>query len=149
MGLMTFCVGSLIGLISIGLSNQQSATEQTKAVLALDFIATCIRQASPDSKGICHITLPSQDNIGFDLATEGEPIILIFGFTEAGTFCKADEHGPNRRGTVCIEMNPPASAEEVGYACISAAWQGAATYEKTGWTHQLGSVETIVYFNPL
>jgi len=147
MGLMMFCIGSLIGLISIGLSNQQSATEQTKAVLSLESVSTCIRQVSPDSQGICHVTLPAQDPLGFDFVSGGEPVSLSFGFTEAGTFCKAEDHGPNRRGTVHIKLTPPASDGEAGYASVSAAWLASATYEQGGWTHQLGSVETVVYFN--
>ena len=147
MGLMMFCVGALIGLISIGLTNQQSATEQSKAVIALETISTCIRQTSPDSAGNCHVTLPSKDLIGFDFAVGQESLDLEFGFTGNGTFCKAEEQGGNRRGTVHIQFNPPADSYEVGYASVSAAWLAAATYENHGWTHQLGSVETVVYFN--
>ena len=144
LGLMTFCIGALIGLISIGLTLQQNASEQSRAVRALDALSACIRQAGPDSDGICHVNLPSSEGLGFDFAPGGDAITWMFGVTEAGTFCKAD--APKRRGTIRIELNPPPTAIESGYALLSVGWTGAATYDRRGWSQQLGSVETVVFF---
>ena len=144
---MGFCAVALIGLIPVGLCSQQAATEQTKAVLALDALASCIRGVACDSQGNCRLILPLPDVPELDFSPGGGSLTFSCGFTSAGTFCKADAF--NRCGTIYMKLSPPATAVETGSAYLSAAWPGAAVRDRNGWNRHLGFVETVIYFNLL
>ena len=147
--ILAFCSVALIGLLPVGITTQQAATEQTKAAFALEAMATCIRGMHRDSQNICRVTLPSVEPLEFDFAPGGKPFSLSYGFTEVGTFCKAGDFARVRGlcGTIYAKFKPPATPDETGSVYLTAAWPGAAFHDEDRWRCDSGYVETVAYFN--
>lgn len=147
LGIVAFCAVALIGLIPLGICSQQVATEQTKAVLSLNAMTSCIRAITCDSKNSWRMPLPLPDSPSLNFGPGGESFTFLCGFSGAGTFCKAEDFASTRSGTIYMKFYPPVATGETGRAYLSAAWPGAAVHDGNRWKRQLGFVETVVYFS--
>ena len=148
-GLMAFCLVTLTGLLPAGLTSQQSALGQTKAILALGAVSTCIRGMTRNSGNNCRFMLPSTNPLEFNFTPGAKAFSASCGYTEAGSFSAASDSAQVREssGRIYMKFNPPETADETGSIYVTAAWPGTAVYDGNAWTRHLGYVETVVYFN--
>lgn len=142
-GIVSFCLLGLIGLMPVGLSAVKAAREEAAASNCLNYLATAIRKASPGTNGSYAVGAFSSDlswtvgggNFGRDLKS------LSFAGTTTG-----DE--VDKRLVARVEIQPPASSASTGKALISVAWPQSATWTNSNWQNAQGSVSTWLVFLP-
>jgi len=143
-GVFSFCLISLVGLMPVGLTAVKSAHEEAAAVNCLSYLATSIRKAGADVSGTNYVALGCFSNSlswslgGSDFATTLSP--LSMGGTPAAT-------GFDQRLVARVEIHPPAGPATPGSARISVAWPQSATWT-TNWQNAQGSVSTWLVFLP-
>ena len=146
---MAFCLVTLTGLLPVGLGTRRNATDQTRAVLALETMSVCIRAMTRDAQDHCRFLFPAPAPLRFDFCPGGKSFTCLCGFTETGAFREETDSTRDRTlaGAVYMEFNPPATPGETGTAYLTVAWPAAAVRDQDRWTKASGFVETVVYFN--
>lgn len=141
LGLVSFCLVAIIGMLPVGLQSVKNAKEESAAANALNQIAAGIRNATitngsyQASGGFEDITW-SADGTSHEfsqpLSLEGQP--------------EANTNEVRLKGHV--ELIAPGSDNQPSVAQISVAWPSSATWATNGWTKSRGSISSGIIFLP-
>lgn len=145
-GILAFCLLSLVGLMPVGLSTVKNAREQAAAANCVNFLATAIRKASPDASGTNFTALGEfSDSLVWSVGGRSNEVTL-------STLSLGGRPAANlgdQRLTAHIEIQPPTSLAAAGTARISVAWPGTAVWTtNSGWKNAQGSVSSWLVFLP-
>lgn len=139
LGLVSFCLVSIVGLLPVGLKEVKNSRMESAAANALNELANGLRNATNSGGHYGVVRFPSvtwvlgegERNFGFSLSFAGWP----------------DESDPRMKAR--IEVMPPSADRTIpGHAHLTVAWPAAATWSKTGWTKSDGSVSASIQFLP-
>ena len=132
LGVAGFCLVSIFGLLTVGLSSSQAATEQTVAQDILSTVVSELRATGAQTATSQHLDLAIPPNPVRDSQTSN------LYFTSAGAFSFATD--PRARYLVTITFLPTDASSGAGektatFASIKVSWPAAA-----GEAHAAGSV---------
>jgi len=143
LGLVSFCLVSMVGLLSAGLSTEKDTRERAAAASSAEKIAGAIREAA-DTAGT-YQALGSYSNLFW----------TIGGSAVTGTLTNISLSGDpvttsGPRLTARILLTPPATRFASGTALISVAWPSQAIWNPSSnnWMNAAGSISTWLIFNP-
>ncbi len=146
LGIASFAMVSILGLIPVGLQSVRSARDQAAAGGVLTKVVEGIRSALPSSAGEYTYKI---DNATSSMKwTVGATTI---DFEQAGVGQCGSIAAANRaRFNVHIRLNAPATKTTTGTAEVFVAWPTAAVFDpdKKTWTKAEGSVSTAIQFLP-
>lgn len=153
LGITTFCLVPIIGMLPVGLRSLKNANEQAGAAAVVSQIATAIRNASTDANGTVYTNTfggtdsPKQISysIGGGQSTPNLGALTLGGTPATNTF--------EERFKTQVTIIPPNAGDPLGTAIISVAWPAAANPTWNASTNQWdnkasGSVTTAVKFLP-
>jgi len=148
LGIISFCVISVFGLLPVALKSMRDANDRRAAVEIMNRLAGDVLALSgAESKYRSSGSAAPADNLSGDYA---DTSITVSGrklFYENADGKRADKQNASYTGV--IDVATPVGDFDVGVVNISVAWPATATTNNSasGWTNALGSVNTVVYFN--
>lgn len=140
LGIVTFCLLALIGLLPTGFLSARNAREEAAATVVLAQASEAIREAS-SSGANSYTALGSWSNLTWVLggtATTEDYALTLGGVPTAN----------DARLKVRVELQPPTDSHSGGRAMISVAWPGQAEWTGGHWEKSQGSVSTWLNFLP-
>lgn len=143
LGIVSFCLVSIFGLLPVGLRSVKNSTEQAGAGNVLTLIASSIRNATTNSSGFYSITNYARP---VTWSTGDPTTIEMLAFSNLGLNGNV-ENGAGRFNARVV-ITPPTSRGAPGTAEISVAWPVVAEYGTTNWTKADGCVSTVIKFLP-
>lgn len=146
LGIATFCLLAIVGLLPMSLSAVRNAREEAAAAAVMEQMAAAIRHASRDSNTAVFVGLSPYTNLvwtnganpvvtDFDnLSLEGVPAQLAL----------------TRRLAARIQIAPGTNHASAGSALLSVAWPAQAQWNSASnsWKNSQGSVSTWLVFLP-
>lgn len=140
LGLVSFCLLAIVGLLPVGLQSVKNAKEGSAAANALSQIATGLRNATT-ANGISYQASGGFDGITWNadgaaisfsqpLSLEGQP-----DPTEVQLQGHVELVASGNKGQPCV-------------AQISVAWPASATWTSGGWIKSGGSISSGIIFLP-
>lgn len=146
LGMVTFCLLGLVGLLTLGLTTVKSSRDGDTAINSLVHITHAI-------KGNQRVSISSATYraaggyTDLEWTIDGQPVSTTTGLSASGlpTDTVADH-----RFVAYIQLTPPATASASGSALISVAWPPEALWDPaiSNWKNAQGSVRTWLIFMP-
>jgi type II secretory pathway pseudopilin PulG len=137
LGVVSFALLALIGLLPAGLGVQKSSLNESRSIQVLSQIAQAM-QAIRRDEGSGVLEFPSPLG-GLNVA----PGAVELSLASDGTL---SNNSTDSRGTIFIEQLPaPAGSPGLLPAYISVAWPASAKRSGGVWNNAEGSVETFIY----
>lgn len=138
-GLVTFAMVALFGLLPTGLQSIRESKGQANASLGIERLALSLRQAEEDGAGRMVAAAP----FGGEIEWEASPVNIGFLLDESG---RPTDNAAVARLTVRVDLYPPSTPFGKTRAMIRMAWPAAAEWEadREVWTKADGSVESWV-----
>ena len=142
LGLVSFCLIALLGLLPAGLQTVKETQERSAAANCLEKITEAIRNA-PASGGK-YTALGNYSTLSWSMG--GAPVTSIF--TNISITGDPVSFTTDQRLTAYVKIVPPTDALSSGSAQISVAWPNRATWNTgaSAWSHSLGSLSTWMIF---
>jgi Tfp pilus assembly protein PilV len=149
LGLIIFCLVSIVGLLSVGASSIGSSREKAGAANALEQISSAIRMATPPatSGGTYEALAPYNDlvwNVGLGSASVSKNYATI-SLAGVPTSLASDQ-----LLSAQVQIIPSSDSVSAGSALITVAWPKQATWNAATqkWNHAQGSLSTWLIFLP-
>ena len=150
LGLITFCLTVLMGLIPVGLGAIQNSTQQSGAANCMQEIDDSIRGATTNATGE-YQALGLYTNFVWTIGGSTNNYS-----TSAGTIQNLSLSGSpttvtsDQRLAAAVQIDSPASSTNNGTAFVTVAWPKTAQWNTTTmtWSKAQGSVSTWVIFTP-
>ena len=161
LGLIAFCVITLVGLLPTGLNAQQQAQDEARAAVALNQISSAVRATR--SLGV----IAGNSNYAFPEYLSDSPTAptnptkyyvsqskwnFSFGLLDDGTIKKTDNTTDTPRQTLYFEVQPPATESAPVRVYAAVAWPYKPTDNTATSPADLkgrqGYVDTVIYFTP-
>lgn len=142
LGIVSFCLLAIVGLLPVGLKAVKNANEQAAAANVVGGIAEALRKAS------------STNGNNFAATFAGQPITYALGNVTSSTnqWTDLDLNGTSdatgKRLSARLEILKQPTATEPGRAFISVAWPAQATWTNQTWTNAEGSLTSSIQFLP-
>lgn len=149
LGLVSFCMLPLLGLLPMGLGTIRDSRNEAAAALALEQIAISIRGArSSEVAPTNYQAQGAYSSLGWTVAPGGGTVSNDFAnISTSGipTAIPTDAQLAAR-----VQITPPASRISAGAALISVAWPVQAKWNAASgtWSNAQGSVSTWLIFLP-
>jgi uncharacterized protein (TIGR02598 family) len=118
LGIAAFCLIAIVGLLPIGMTSNQTATEQTASVGILSGIAADLR-ATPRTSPPGGAATSVQYALAIPASPNGASTQTLF-FAEDGTFSAA--MGATSRYRVVVSFAPNTAARSATMATLKATW---------------------------
>jgi len=147
LGIVSFALVAIMGLLPVGLKLVKNADEQGGAGAVVTSIAEAIRSSR------------TANNVDFTWTFDGEDVAYRVG--DAGTVTTVIDNlnlqgvgdsSLGRRFTACVEITPPVSLGSAGRGTISVAWSARANpgwnSVSKSWSNVDGFVTTGIQFLP-
>ena len=144
-GIVSFALVAVIGLMPVGLRSVKNANEQAGAADALNAIADSLRTAS------------STNAINYSNSFAGTPI----GYSVGGSLAnntwnnltlEGSTNDINRRLAARLDITPPTNSTSPGRATVSVAWSAQAnpvwSMNSQTWSNAEGSITSGIQFLP-
>lgn len=140
LGLVSFCLLAIVGLLPVGLRSVKNANEESAAANALNQMASAIRNATT-TDGITYLANGAFTEMAWNMdgATKS--------FTQALAL-SGQPDAANVRLQGHVILIAPASSTSPGRAQISVAWPASATWSGGQWTKADGSISSGIIFIP-
>lgn len=137
LGIASFCLVAMMGLVPMGLKSARNTTDQTAASILLDGVALDLRSvpAGSNTTQIYAITLPAA-------GTPGASVNNSFFFNEDGSKNSVGTSLPARYGILLTMSNPTSNTTT---AWIRIYWP--STLQADSLSNALGIVESFVTIN--
>ncbi len=135
-GIVSFALVALLGLLPAGLSAQRQALSRARCVQALSELSDAARGIFVSTNGSTNFPSPLS---GITPGTAGETNYALLGngvLTNSGDDIRGRVH--IRQGTRVNDVIP---------LYISVAWPAGAVWSNSTWKSAQGSVESLVYVN--
>lgn len=143
LGVVSFCLVTLVGLLPMGLQSEQEARQYAAAASGVEKIANAIREATLANNQ--YQAIGAYTNLAWQIG--GSPISeTITNISLTGD--PVTTSGPQL--AAYVQINPPANPVSSGTALISIAWPNRATWNSSSsnWIHADGAVSTWLIFIP-
>lgn len=141
-GILSFCVLAVVGLLPVGLKSVQNANEQAAAAQVVAAIANSLRNATPGN-GTYTFSYAGK-NGSFQIG----PNATGLSWTNLSMEGTANE--AYKRLAARMDLVPPADATSPGTATISVAWPVAANPvwnpQTRSWSNAEGSLSSGIIF---
>jgi prepilin-type N-terminal cleavage/methylation domain-containing protein len=134
LGIISFALVAVIGLLPTGLNSQRQAVDQAFGAQALNAVA----------QGIQGISAGTNGTLRFGPVLAGVPVgqgTNSLYLLENGTLTSSSD--PTSRGRVFIDQKPPVGSLRPIF--ISVAWPQSAVRAGSSWTNAQGSVSAFLY----
>ena len=144
-GIVSFSILAVVGLLPTGLKTVKNANEQAGAANVLNAIAESLRQAS------------SADGFTFSNAFAGQSIQYSIGASPTNTTwtnltLEGVTNAQFSRIEAQLSITPPSNSVSPGQATISVAWSANPNLSwnpsSNNWAHADGSITTGIQFLP-
>ena len=147
LGIASFCLIVLLGLLPMGLMTAKNTREQTAAASLVEAISTGIRNASTNSSGI-YAASGICTNLTWQLVSQGGSSVSASSYFSLGGV--SNTTASESQLIAEIEVFPPANAISSGTAFISVAWPQQAQWSSstTSWSNAAGAVDSWITFIP-
>ena len=147
LGIISFCLVALIGLLPTGLDTIKNSREQAGAATAMESIAAALRTARVIPGMAKYQAGGAYTNLKWDI---GGGIQQFSTMTDVSLLGSESTDPGSSRLAVNVEITPPASAGAVTNARISVAWPSTAVYDTSSkkWKAAQGSLSAWVIFLP-
>lgn len=147
LGMVTFCLLGLVGLLPLGLTSVKSSRDGAAALNTLVQMSEAIQGAQVESVG---------NDLAFKGAGKYDHLEWKVGGSEVSSTTKLSALGfpvskaQDERFVSRVVITPPTQATSAGTAAISIAWPSQATWDsaKGQWIGAQGSVRTWLVFLP-
>ena len=145
-GIVSFALVAVVGLLPAGMKSLKNATEQAAAANVLNSIATAIRSAETTNG----------TNYSFRYAGASNNYEYKIGQTTNIALDDLDLNGQSTNSASArlkafILITPPANSTGIGQALISIAWPAQApnlNWTGSGWTNAQGQLSSSIQFLP-
>ena len=141
LGLVSFCLLAVMGLLPMGLKSVKNAGDEAAATNALNQMGAAIRNATSED-GVAYAANGSFSQLAWRLDGASRT------FSDIMIGLSGQQDAANGRFKAHVEIISPASASAPGHARVSIAWPAAATWTAAGWTKAEGSVSSGLIFLP-
>ncbi|XHR31005.1 MAG: type II secretion system protein [Chthoniobacteraceae bacterium] len=144
LGIVSFCLISVVALIPVGLNAVRTAREEAAAVKCMEQISESIRGASLSNGKYQALGIYSDMTwkLGDSALTFTKNDLSMEGISTSIT---ADQ-----RQAYCVRIQPPADMHSTGTALISVAWPNRASWNTStmNWSNAQGTLSTWIIFLP-
>lgn len=139
LGLVSFCLLSIVGLLPVGLQSIKNAREEAAAANALNQLAEALRNATNVGGSTAYAA------VGFPGITWslGGP---SNSFTNSLSVNGQPTSSTDSRFVARVELVPPADPTVACHARVSIAWPATAVWTGGAWTKSDGSVGSGMQF---
>lgn len=141
LGLVSFCLLAVTGLLPTGLRSVQNANEESAATNALNRIGLAIRNATTED-GMAYSAGGGFEQLTWRL----DGAAHTFSDIPINNGGQHDE--VEKRFAAHVELVSPASATSAGHARVSLAWPASAKWISGKWIGAAGSVSSGIIFLP-
>lgn len=141
LGLVSFCLLSVVGLLPVGLKAAKNANEESAAANALTQLADALRNATTNSSGT-YVASGAFSNITWNLGAASNSFTANLAMNGQPT------NAAGSRLVAKVDIVPPADLHAAGRARVSIAWPAAATNSRTVWTKADGFINGGLQFLP-
>jgi len=143
LGVVSFALIAVFGLLPAGLKTVKNANEQAAAANLLGAIADAVRNASTNGSATSYSNSIAGQGIGYTLGAAANTITLT-NLTLEGL--AANNFSARLKAVVVI--TPPTNTTTPGRALISVAWPPQAVWGGALWSKSEGSVTSGIHFLP-
>lgn len=148
LGIASFCLIAIVGLLPVGLNSVSNAREEAAAAVVMEQMASAIRNASSvgAANAGSYVALAPYTNLVW---TNGGPS-LTMNFTDLSRGGVPGAQGVNQRLRACVQITPASSLTAASSALVSIAWPVQAQWNPASntWSNAQGSVSTWLIFLP-
>jgi len=141
-GIVSFCLLPIVGLVPIGLKSFKNANDQSAASNAVNLLSDALRNATTNGSGTYVV------GEGFSTITWGLGSGSTNSFTNQLAISGQPTNSAGSRLVARVEIVPPADQRSAGRASISIAWPATATYRGGAWTNAAGFLSSSLQFLP-
>lgn len=141
LGLVSFCLLAVTGLLPTGLRSVQNANEEAAATNALNRIGSAIRNATTED-GMAYSAGGGFEQMAWRLDGTSKTFSGI-PINNGGLRDEVD-----KRFAAHVELVSPANASSAGHARVSLAWPASAKWTSGKWEGASGSVSSGIIFLP-
>lgn len=150
LGIVSFALIAVLGLLPVGLKSVKNANEQAGAANVLNAIADCLRNAS-STNGVNFSGRFADQNVSYTLGG-ATPAIVWPNLTLEGAQEDASGNPPKRLSARLEILQTPVNVSTPGRAVLSVAWsaQAGPTWDASAnkWSKADGSITSGIQFLP-
>ena len=143
LGLISFSLLAVVGLLPVGLKSIKNAREESAAANALNQLADALRNATANASGT-YTASGVYSNVSWILGVGSNAFstdLALSGLPVAGA--------GDTRLKARIELVPPSADRNTpGRARVSIAWPASAVWSNSAWSKSDGSVSSGLQFLP-
>ena len=150
-GIASFALLAVVGLLPVGMQSSQNAREQAAAANVMNSIANALRNAEKN--------VNSDGTLKFSNSLAGQTFEYKIGDTQVTVaWDTLDLNGQSTtsnstpaRFKARLVITPPATSTSTGKAVISIAWPAQApniSWNGSAWTNAQGQITTAIQFIP-
>lgn len=143
LGIITFGMVALFGLLPVGLLSVKNATESAGATNAAVKFSNAIRMAETED-GIAYRAFVGENIVDYSVGG-GTVEVPLFSLALGGAQTDVENE---ERLIAAITIIPPETQGLTGKAFISIAWPAKSSYEDGVWSNHEGSLTTGIQFLP-
>lgn len=144
LGLVSFCLVGIMGLLPVGLKSASNSREQASAANAVMNIATGLRNATSSDRALYTAVLG-----GVPLTyTIGPSLPKDYTFVASGSGAIAGMDQADIRMKAHVIVTPPVNLATPGQAEITVAWPASAEWQNGAWAKSEGNIKTAIQFLP-
>lgn len=145
-GIVSFCLLALVGLLPVGLNAIKTSREEAAAANVLELVCGSIRKAeavSTNGTSIKYRALGEFSSLQWETGKGDQTLSTPLSL--AGT--PLSNTDPEKRLAVYAKITPP-TATAPGQGLVTVAWPGTAKWDNNAWSNAQGSVSTWMVFLP-
>ena len=148
LGIVSFCLIAVIGLMPVGLKSVKNANEQAGAADVLNAIAESLRTAVSTNSTNYSNSFAGTNNITYNVGDTNSVIVTWTKLTMEGAM-ETPPSSPKRLAASLI-ITPPSNSTSPGRALVSVAWPAQANWNPTTqvWANAEGSITSGIQFLP-
>ena len=143
LGVVSFALVAIFGLLPAGLKTVKNANEQAAAANVLGAIADAVRNASTNGSATTYSNSIAGQGIGYTLGVTTPTTNTLNNLTLEGA-----SNSISARLKAVVLITPPLSTTIPGSALISVAWPAQAVWGGATWTKHDGFVTSGIQFLP-
>ncbi len=151
MGIVSFCLLAILGLLPVGLQSAKASREHAAAAACAEQIAVAIASAKPNGSGNFEAA-GVLDGVTWNLGGSEVTLPPLRDISLGGV---ATDEEIERRLVAHVAISPPGSpgggGGPTGSALISVAWPNRAEWDDASksWSNENGSVASRIIFLPV
>ncbi len=141
LGLVSFSMLAVVGLLPVGLRSVKNAGEESAAANALQLLGAAIRHAH-SVDGVAYAASGTFTNLTWNVGGVDRV------FTDIALQLSGQQGNADNRLVAQVEIVAPPNATAPGHARVSIAWPARAKWNNGSWAQAEGSVSSGIIFLP-